>query len=71
MGRNIEDIIGELLKRRADQINAKAERLALKMLGEADSLAGIRATVGLTQAESDDLSGTQQKPKPQRATSSS
>ncbi|MES3000572.1 MAG: helix-turn-helix transcriptional regulator [Pseudomonadota bacterium] len=60
MARNIDDIISELPKRRRDRINAKAEALALQMLGEADSVASIRKAFGLTQAEFGDLIGMPQ-----------
>jgi transcriptional regulator with XRE-family HTH domain len=60
MGRNIDDIISELPKRRRDRINAKAEALALEMLGEADSVASIRKAFGLTQAEFGELIGMPQ-----------
>lgn len=60
MGRNIDDIISELPKRRRERINAKAEALALEMLGEADSVASIRKAFGLTQAEFGDLIGMPQ-----------
>lgn len=51
MGRNIDDIIKALPKARRDRINADAQKLAIEMIRNADSLDAFRKATGRTQAE--------------------
>lgn len=60
MGRDIEDIIDSLPEGRRAKVNARAEKLALAMIGSAHSLADLRTFSGVTQEQLGNAMGVKQ-----------